>query len=66
MFWRNAEPATRWLEITFLIAAAVGLAIFVTGAILEWSNGAIGSAILIALIVVLLIRDRKHPPRSSQ
>jgi hypothetical protein len=56
---------TRYSDITILLMAAAGLAILAAGAIFDWSNGAVGSAIIAAGIIVGLARESKRPPRSS-
>lgn len=60
------DPAmTRYTDITFLLMAAGGLAILAAGAIFDWSNGAVGTAIIAAGIIIGLARESRRPPRSS-
>jgi hypothetical protein len=55
---------TRYVGITFLLMAAAGLAILAAGAIFDWSNGAVGTAIIAVGIIILLARDPVHPRHS--
>jgi hypothetical protein len=53
------------LAITTLLATAAALAIAVIGAILDWSNGAVGVAMLATVLIIGLAREPNDRARSS-
>ena len=52
-------PPRDWV-VPYVVGFGLMAVIFVVGGALEWSNGAIGTACLGAMVIGLLIRFRMH------
>lgn len=59
---RKRDPIMRELLITWGVMFPVGAVVIAAAKLLDWSNGALGSALILVLaVVVLLIQPIAHP-----